>query len=73
MYQRKANMKPAALQDGCNVSLRSLIDFIDSCEKTLRAKGQEDEAFRFECISEYLKNDFAPSKGLTFRSGVIGL
>ena len=66
-------MKPAALQDGCNVSLRSLIEFIDNCETALRSKGQEDEAFRFECIAEYLRKDFSPSKGLTFKSGVLGL
>jgi len=34
MFQRKANMKPAGLQDGCNVSLGSLITFIESCEKS---------------------------------------
>lgn len=73
MYQRKANMKPAALQDGCSVSLRSLLSFIDDCERTLKAKGEEDEAFRFECISEYLRKEFNPSKGLTFKPGVIGL
>jgi|DEB3_MinimDraft_2_1074329.scaffolds.fasta_scaffold10095_3 hypothetical protein len=73
MFQRKANMKPAALQDGCNVSLRSLIAFIESCETTLKSKGHEDEAFRFECIAEYLRKDFSPSKGLTFKSGVLGL
>ena len=66
-------MKPAALQDGCNVPLRSLIAFIEDCERSLKAKGEEDEAFRFECIAQYLRNDFTPSKGLTFKSGVIGL
>jgi len=73
MFQRKANMKPAGLQDGCNVSLGSLITFIESCEKSLKSKGHEDEAFRFECIADYLRKDFTPSKGLTFKSGVLGL
>ena len=73
MNQRKANMKPAALQDGCNVSLRSLIAFIDDCERSLRSSGEEDEAFRFECIAEYLRKDYTPSKGLLFKPGVLGL
>jgi hypothetical protein len=73
MYQRKANMKPAALSDDVRVSLGSLMEFISSCELALRAKGEEDEAFRFECILEYLKNDYTPSKGLHFRPGAIGL
>jgi hypothetical protein len=73
MYQRKANMKPAALSDDVRVSLGSLMEFILSCELALKARGEEDEAFRFECIREYLKNDYTPSKGLHFKPGVIGL
>lgn len=73
MFQRKANMKPATLQDGCNVSLRSLIDFVGQCETALKAKGQDDEAFRFECLQEYLRNDFHPRDGLKFKGGAIGL
>ena len=73
MYQRNANMKPAALNDDVRVSLGSLIEFISSCERALRSRGEEDEAFRFECINEYLKNDYSPSKGLRFKPGAIGL
>lgn len=73
MYQRKANMKPAGLQDSCNVSLGSLINFIEDCEAALRKKGEEEEAFRFECIAEYLRKDYTPSKGLNFKPGVLGL
>lgn len=73
MHQRKANMKPAGLDDSVNISLRSLIEFVSDCESTLQSKGEEDEAFRFECLLEYLRNDFTPSKGLHFKPGVIGL
>lgn len=73
MYQRKANMKPATLNDGVNISLGSLVEFITDCERTLRTRGEEDEAFRFECILDYLKNDYTPSKGLNFKPGVLGL
>ncbi len=73
MFQRNANMKPAGLNDSVNIPLRSLIEFVRQCESTLKSKGQEDEAFRFECITEYLQNEFTPSKGLTFKPGVLGL
>lgn len=73
MYQRKANMKPAALDDNVRIPLGSLMEFITNCELALRARGEEDEAFRFECINEYLKQEFTPSKGLHFKPGVIGL
>lgn len=73
MYQRKANMKPAALSDDVRVPLGTLVEFIHSCETALRSRGEEEEAFRFECILEYLKNDYTPSKGLCFKPGVLGL
>ena len=73
MHQRKANMKPAAMNDDVRIPLGSLTEFILNCELALSARGEVDEAFRFECIREYLQQEFTPSKGLHFKPGVIGL
>jgi hypothetical protein len=46
---------------------------METAQKALEAKGLEDEAFRFECLTQYLREDHKPGKPLTYCGMAIGL
>lgn len=73
MFQRKANMKPAALSDRYGVDVGDLIKFCEQAMLSLDQRGHTDEAFRFEMFAEYLREDYKPGQSLKFSGRAIGL
>jgi len=75
MHQRIAKMKPASFinHDDPAIRISTLITFMETAQKALEAKGLDDEAFRFECLTQYLREDHKPGKPLTYCGMAIGL
>jgi hypothetical protein len=75
MNQRIARMKPASMNshDNPSIHVTTLINFMGAAQKALEARGEMDEAFRFECIVQYLRNDYRSGTPLLFSGGAIGL
>ena len=73
MFQRKANMKPASLSDRYSIDAGDLIKFCEQAMVSLESRDLSDEAFRFEMLAEYLRNDYKPGQSLKFSGRAIGL
>lgn len=75
MNQRIAKMKPASFinHDDPAIRISTLITFVEAAHKALEARGEEDSAFRFECLLQYLREDHKPGKPLTYCGMAIGL
>lgn len=69
--QRAGNWKPAAMGDGDRMSIREVISFAKSAQEMLELKGEEDAAFYFEQIVDWLQTN--PQKGLRDAGTVLGL
>ena len=69
--QRSGNWKPAAMTDGDRMSIREVIQFARSAKEQLEQRGEEDCAFYFEQLEDWLKTN--PSKGLSDAGRVLGL
>lgn len=50
----------------------NLIKFLEQAKERCVQAGEEESAFRFECMIQYFKQDYHPSKPLKFNGGVIG-
>jgi hypothetical protein len=75
MYQRHAKMKPASMThyDDPNIRLSSLIKFVRHAQKALEDRGAMDEAVNFECLGDYLEQDYKPGTTFEFKAHAIGL
>jgi len=72
MNQRTAKTHKAAMGGDGRVDLRELIDFMERCANVLDREGQEDSAFYFEQVAEFVKNN--PHKALKEDAGrILGL
>lgn len=69
--QRAGNWKPAAMGDGDRMSIRDIIGFAKSAQQLLETKGEEDAAFYFEQVADWLQTN--PQKGLSDAGKVLGL
>ena len=57
MNQRPAKTHKAAMGQDGRVSLTEVIDFMQSAENLLEREGQEDAAFYFGQVAEFLKEN----------------
>lgn len=75
MNQRPAKMKPASMTSFDNPTIRmsALISFVREAQLALEAKGEEDSALRFECLKEYLEQDYKSSTPFVFAKRAIGM
>lgn len=75
MYQRRANMKPASMThyDDPNIRLSALIKFVRHAQQALQDRGAADEAVTFECLGDFLEQDYKPGTPLVFKHQAIGL
>ena len=71
MYQRKASMKPASLNDIDRINTLSLVKFFRAAKEDLERRGLEDEAFRFEMLEDHFRNKHRGS-GLVYCPSMIG-
>lgn len=73
--QRIAKMKPASFinHDDPAIRISTLIAFMEAAQKALEDRGEEDSAFRFECLTQYLREDHKPGKPLLFSKTAIGM
>lgn len=73
--QRIARMKPASFvnHDNPSINVSTLTKFMEAAQKALEAKGEMDEAFRFECIVQYLQKDYKLGTPLVFTPTAIGM
>lgn len=62
MNQRAAKTHRAAMGQDGRVSLFEVIDFFENAAQALNRHGEEDAAFYFEQVHEYLVRN--PQKGL---------
>lgn len=70
--QRPGKSHKAALGSDGRVDLRELIDFMERCANVLNRDNQEDSAFYFEQIAEFIRDN--PTKGLKEDAGrILGL
>jgi hypothetical protein len=71
--QRRGNWKPAALTDsGDRISIRTIVEFMESASNALERDGQEDASFYFQQVAEFLRDN--PHKGLNEKATtVLGL
>lgn len=73
MYQRPANMKPAAMDSRDRVDLYDLITFFKEAQHRFESRDEGETAFVFEMLSEYFEKDYKPSKPLVFTGRAVGL
>ena len=72
MNQRAGKTHRAALGTDGRVDLREIIDFMERCANVLNRENQEDSAFYFEQIAEFIRDN--PTKGLKEDAGrILGL
>jgi len=69
--QRKGNWKPATLRDNTTFTSMELYQFVKSAKELLDERGEEDSAFYFEQIEDWLRT--SPGKGLRDAARVLGL
>lgn len=70
--QRPAKMHRAAMPAEGNINITRLRDFAAEAARLLEAQGEEDAAFYFEQLYEYVKKN--PEKGLSESvSRILGL
>ena len=75
MYQRRANMKPASMSsfDDPMIRISALIKFAKEAQLALEAKGEMDSAVCFECLKDYLEQDYKAGTPFAFKKHAIGL
>ena len=73
--QRIAKMKPASFvnHDDPSIRISTLIKFMETAQKALEDRKLEDEAFRFECLAQYLRDDYKLGTPLIFSGMAIGM
>ena len=54
MNQRPGKRKPASMSDSFNNPMKTL-EFFKSCKEVLEREGQEDAAFYFEQVEDYIR------------------
>ena len=70
--QRTGKTHKAAMGADGRVDLRELIDFMERCANVLEREGEEESAFYFEQIAEFVKSN--PHKALKEDAGrILGL
>lgn len=70
--QRPAKTHKAAMGGDGRIDLRELIDFMERCANVLDREGQEESAFYFEQVAEFVKSN--PHKALKEDAGrILGL
>ena len=62
--------KPSFQPSG--ISPNKLIQFLEHAQHRCADAGEEEAAFRFEMMVEYLRKDYVPGKPLEFNSMVLG-
>lgn len=72
MYQRRARMSPAAMNDIDRINTLSLTKFFKAAKEDLTRRGLEDEAFRFEMLEDYFRNRHR-GNSLAYDSTILGL
>lgn len=70
MYQRRANMKPAAMNDIERIDTLTLVKFFKAAKEDLERRKLEDEAFRFEMMEDYFRNEYRG--GLHYSPTILG-
>lgn len=74
MNQRPGKTHLAALGDGQNVTLRSLIDYVKNARVALDETDHEDAAYYFEMFEDFLRTEVANgTKPLSFTYKSLGL
>lgn len=61
------------LLDGSGITHYNLIKFMKAASEDLKKEGQEDAAFYFEQVEDWLKNHYVPSKSFVYESRILGL
>ena len=70
--QRAGKSHKAAMGSDGRVDLREIVDFMQRCANVLDREGQEDAAFYFEQVADFVKDN--PTKGLKEDAGrILGL
>lgn len=70
--QRPGKTHSAAMGTDGRIDLRELIDFMERCANVLDREGQEESAFYFEQVAEFVKSN--PHKALKEDAGrILGL
>jgi hypothetical protein len=70
MNQRKGKWKPAAMQDGGNMST---VNFFKYAKEMLAERGEEDAAFYFEQCEEHLRSGKELSSDKNNIARILGL
>lgn len=71
MYQRRAKMSPAAMNDVDRINTMTLVKFFKAAKEDLERRGLEDEAFRFEMLEDHFRNRHR-GNSLTYDSTILG-
>lgn len=69
--QRTGNWKPATMRDNDSFTSMELCQFAKSAKEMLELRGDEESAFYFEQIEDWLRTN--PGKGLRDAGKVLGL
>lgn len=72
MNQRPGKYHKAALNDSVKISYRDLVEFCKKAKTDLYDSGDEDAAFRFELLEDWLRTDYNGGS-LQYQSKIIGL
>jgi hypothetical protein len=73
MNQRAGKTHMATLNDGHNISLRSLIEYVRNAKIALEDDAKDDAAYYFEMFEDFLKTDVANGKPLSFTYKSLGM
>lgn len=58
---------------GSNISSIAIAKFMQDAQKACAVRGEEDTAFRFECLAQYFEKDYNPDGPLKFKLTMIGM
>lgn len=74
MYHRATHNKPTmATFDDPPIRLSALIKFAKAAQAELERRGDMDSALCFECLKDYLEQDYKPGMPFVFKGTAIGL
>lgn len=71
IMRRQSHKAPASLTGVDRIGTMTLVKFLKAAKEDLERRGLEDEAFRFEMMEEYFRNDFKGS--LTYSPSILGM
>jgi hypothetical protein len=70
IYKPRGPQKPSFVPEG--IRPNHLVRFLRDAQQKCQDKGDEDAAFRLECIADYFEKDYKPGEPIRFKASYAG-